>query len=72
MPINVLPKTTPRGKGPEPSQDLQAWGGKPSQPELKLQEEDLAAKEIQDLWESQEVGLSRWSGEGDSRFSDPD
>lgn len=71
MPINVLQKKFPRGKGPDPFYDPQQWEQKKSETELTSKEEDLAAKEAQDLWESQETGLTRWSGEGDTRYSDP-
>lgn len=72
MPINVLNKNSPRGKGPDPCHGQPRPDDQPYQPDHKNKEEDLAAKEIQDLWEAQETGLTRWSGEGDTRFSDPD
>jgi len=73
MPINVLPKDTPRGRGPEPSQTL----SKKQEEELgegeeKSKESDLAAQETQALWESQEIGNTSWSGAGGNRYSDPD
>jgi len=72
MPINVLQKNTPRGRGPEPckavSKELKE---KPVEEEAKQKEGELAAQEIQDLWESQEVGNTSWSGSGGNRYSDP-
>lgn len=73
MPINALPKNSPRGRGPEPSniptlkKDHEQKQGK----EESVKEEDLAAQEIQDLWESQEIGITGWSGETGNRYSDP-
>ena len=75
MPINVLPKDTPRGRGPEPRQ---AFGEKQEEPlaegeeTLKEKESDLADLETQALWESQEIGNTSWSGAGGQRYSDPD
>jgi hypothetical protein len=72
MPINVLQKNTPRGRGPEPckavSKDLTDI---PAGEEAKQKEGELAAQEIQDLWESQEVGHTSWSGSSGNRYSDP-
>ena len=73
MPINVLPKDTPRGRGPEPSQTLSEKQEKELvEGEEKLKESDLAAEETQALWESQEIGNTSWSGAGGNRYSDPD
>ena len=73
MPINVLPKNTPRGRGPEPTK---AVGEKQEEPlaegEEALKESDLADLETQALWESQEIGNTSWSGAGGTRYSDPD
>ena len=75
MPINVLPKDSPRGRGPEPTQ---AVAEKPDdtlvegEEKLKEKESDLADQEIQALWESQEIGNTSWSGTGGQRYSDPD
>ena len=75
MPINVLPKDTPRGRGPEPTQTV---GEKQEEPlaegeeALKEKESDLADLETQALWESQEIGNTSWSGAGGTRYSDPD
>jgi hypothetical protein len=73
MPINVLPKDTPRGRGPEPSQTLsEKQEEEMVEGEEKLKESDLAAQETQALWESQEIGNTSWSGAGGNRYSDPD
>lgn len=72
MPINALPKDTPRGRGPEPIRSVDVEGrDKPPGEEEKLKEGELAAQEAQALWESQEVGHTSWSGETGSRYSDP-
>ncbi len=75
MPINVLQKNTPRGRGPEPSQVV----GEKQEDELTegeetIQEKEsgLADQETQALWESQEIGNTSWSGAGGNRYSDPD
>ena len=73
MPINVLPKDTPRGRGPEPSRLLNELSQEqPGGEEERLKEIALATQETQDLWESQEVGISPWSEHGSQRYSDPD
>ncbi len=73
MPINVLPKDTPRGRGPEPSQTLsEKQKEELVEGEEKLKESDLADQETQALWESQEIGNTSWSGAGGNRYSDPD
>lgn len=73
MPINVLPKKTPRGRGPEPSQTLsEKLEEEQVKGEEKLKESDLAAQESQALWESQEIGITSWSGASGSRYSDPE
>jgi hypothetical protein len=72
MPINVLLKNSPRGRGPEPSQALLKETQELPEGEERTKEADLAAQEIQALWESQEIGISRWSGESGQRYSDPD
>ncbi len=69
MPINMLPKDTPRGKGPEPSSLVMS--SEVLDAEQKSKEEDLAAQEIQDLWESEEAGITNWSEQGSQRYSDP-
>ena len=73
MPINVLPKDTPRGRGPEPTRPV----GEKQKEQLvegdeKLKESDLADQETQALWESQEIGHTSWSGAAGNRYSDPD
>lgn len=70
MPINALFKNSPRGRGPEPSQLLLQELEEKPEGEERIAE--LAAQEIQDLWESQEIGITKWSGEGGNRYSDPD
>jgi len=72
MPINVLPKNSPRGRGPEPSQSPSKDLEEIPAGEKRTKEADLAAQEMQDLWESQEVGITRWSGEDGHRYSDPE
>lgn len=73
MPINVLPKDTPRGRGPEPCQSgNDALKEQPASEEEKLKESDLAAQEIQALWESEEIGITNWSDLGSQRYSDPE
>ena len=73
MPINVLPKDTPRGRGPKPSQTLsEKQKEELVEGEEKLKESDLADQETQALWESQEIGNTSWSGAGGTRYSDPD
>jgi hypothetical protein len=73
MPINVLPKDTPRGRGPEPSQTLsEKQEEELAAGEESLKESDLADQETQALWESQEIGNTSWSGAGGTRYSDPD
>jgi hypothetical protein len=73
MPINVLPKDTPRGRGPEPSQTLsEKQEEELAAGEESLKESDLADLETQALWESQEIGNTSWSGASGTRYSDPD
>ena len=72
MPINVLSKNTPRGRGPEPSRSLNSLQEQPEGEEERQKEIALATQETQDLWESQEVGISPWSEHGSQRYSDPD
>jgi len=73
MPINALPKDTPRGRGPEPSLSLNdPLLAQPEGEEERQKEIALATQETQDLWESQEVGISPWSEQGSQRYSDPD
>ncbi|MBA3967566.1 MAG: hypothetical protein H0X47_17675 [Nitrospirales bacterium] len=72
MPINVLLKNSPRGRGPEPDQARSKEFQELPEVEKRAKEAELAAQEIQDLWESQEVGITKWSGERGQRYSDPD
>ncbi len=73
MPINVLPKDTPRGRGPEPSQTLsEKQEEELAAGEESLKESYLADQETQALWESQEIGNTSWSGASGTRYSDPD
>ncbi len=73
MPINVLPKDTPRGRGPDPTHAENHHTQNTEGEEIsKEKEADLANQEIQALWESQEIGHSSWSGEGGNRYSDPE
>ncbi len=72
MPINVLPKDSPRGRGPEPDQSQHGKGQQQVDgEEAKLKESDLAAQEMQELWESEESGITNWSDQGSQRYSDP-
>ena len=71
MPINALSKNSPRGRGPEPSKALRKNILGEKEGEESVKEADLAAQEIQDLWESQEIGITGWSGETGNRYSDP-
>ena len=72
MPINALPKNTPRGRGPDPMYSVNSKATDLSKTEHdKSQEADLAAQEAQELWESQEIGITSWSGETGTRYSDP-
>ncbi len=69
MPVNFLRKDIPKGeKPPEWIATLQIS----SQPSLedKQKEADLAAEEEIAVWESEEVGIVKWSGEHGQRFSD--
>lgn len=72
MPVNALPKDTPRGRGPEPIRSVGVGeNDKPPGEEEKLKEGELAAQEAQALWEQQEIGNTSWSGESGTRYSDP-
>lgn len=72
MPINALPKNSPRGRGPEPTRSVNARPiNAPATEHDKSKEADLAAQEAQELWESQEIGITSWSGESGTRYSDP-
>ena len=69
MPVNFLRKDIPKGeKPPEWVATLQIS----SQQSLedKQKEADLAAEEEIAVWESEEVGIVKWSGEHGQRYSD--
>lgn len=71
MPINRLNKNTPRGKGPPPSTSLQDKASQATSLEEQQKESDLAANEIYEMWEAEEVGGTRWSGgDEDKRYAD--
>ena len=71
MPVNVLRKDIPKGQKPPGwvSVREQDTG---SESEAKLKEADLAVREQEAMWESEEIGIVRWSGEEGQRFSDPE
>ena len=65
MPINVLRKDIPRGEKPP--------GWSPTvKPQLgkKEKESELSANEEAALWEAQEIGIVKWSGEDGKRYND--
>ena len=69
MPVNMLRKDTPKGEKPP------GWTGGDLMAELKsspdqIKEAELAAQEQEALWESQEVGLTKWSGQDGKRYGD--
>ncbi len=69
MPVNVLSKDVPKGeKPPEWVATLQS-AREPSS-EDRQHEIDLAVQEQEALWESEEVGIVKWSGENGQRYSD--
>lgn len=70
MPINALQKDHPRGKCPPVNPYSDEQSDQLSSPEQQLREAELAAKEEMDLWESQEVGITRWSESDGKRYSD--
>lgn len=75
MPINALPKETPRGRGPEPAHffdEKEKASLEDGDVTFTEKESDLADQETQALWESQEVGHTSWSGQGGDRYSDPE
>ena len=70
MPVNVLRKDIPKGQKPPgwvSTREEEAGASA----EDKLKEADLAVREQEALWESEEIGIVRWSGEEGQRFSDP-
>ena len=71
MPINRLNKDTPRGKGPPPSTSVEDEATQAMASDSQQNESDLAAQEIYDMWEAEEVGGTRWSGgDEDKRYAD--
>ncbi|MXX11316.1 MAG: hypothetical protein F4201_05305 [Nitrospira sp. SB0677_bin_15] len=70
MPVNVLRKDIPKGE--KPPGWVSARERDTKSVEDKMKEADLAAEEQQKLWESEEIGIVRWSGEEGQRFSDPE
>ncbi len=71
MPINRLNKKTPRGKGPPPSTAIEYEATQSMNSNMEKEESDLAAKEIYDMWEAEEIGGTRWSGgDEDKRYAD--
>lgn len=70
MPVNVLRKDIPKGEKPPGWVSAREQDTKSA--EDKMKEADLAVEEQQKLWESEEIGIVRWSGEEGQRFSDPD
>jgi len=69
MPVNFLRKDLPKGEKPPEWIALMQ-----KVPALSLEdkqiEADLAAKEQDSLWESEEIGIVKWSGEDGQRYSD--
>ena len=66
-------KKYPRGRGPEPTQAVADTSKEElAGEEEKLKESDLADQETQALWESQEIGITSWSGASGTRYTDPD
>ncbi len=70
MPVNVLRKDIPKGEKPPGWVSAREQDTKSE--EDKMKEADLAVEEQQKLWESEEIGIVRWSGEEGQRFSDPE
>ena len=70
MPVNVLRKDIPKGE--KPPGWVSAHEQDTKSAEEKMKEADLAVEEQQKLWESEEIGIVRWSGEEGQRFSDPE
>ena len=70
MPINALKKDTERGNGPPPTTSSSLSGEKGQTEEEKQTEAQLATVEIEAMWESEEVGISRWSESDGQRYGD--
>lgn len=71
MPVNVLRKDIPKGQKPPGWVSTREQGSERSAAD-KQKEADLAVREQEALWESEEIGIVRWSGEEGQRFSDPE
>ncbi len=71
MPVNMLRKDVPKGQKP-PGWVSSREQGPEQSAEDKQKETDLAVREQEALWESEEIGIVRWSGEEGQRFSDPE
>ena len=69
MPVNVLQKDIPKGEKP-PGWLSTLQKTSELSPEDKQKEADLAAEEQIAVWESEETGIVRWSGEHGQRYSD--
>lgn len=69
MPVNVLNKDTPKGEKPPEWVAALQKANEPTSEE-RQQEIDLAVKEQEALWESEEVGIVHWSGENGQRYND--
>ena len=68
MPVNMLRKDVPKGQKPPGWKALVQTKGEGQKNEEK--ERDLAVQEQEALWESEDVGFVRWSGEDGKRYSD--
>lgn len=68
MPVNVLKKDIPKGQ--KPPEWIATLQNAPVSAEDKMQEADLAVQEQEALWESEEVGIVKWSGDDGARYSD--
>jgi len=69
MPVNMLKKDIPKGDKPPEWVATPHRAAVPSS-EDKQKEIDLAVEEQEALWESEEVGIVKWSGEDGHRYSD--
>ena len=73
MAVNSLRKDIPRGVSQNPGRAASSAEG-PSGDEMKNRESleaDLAAQEIDSMWDEEEQGGTRWSGgDEDKRYSD--
>ena len=70
MPINALRKNSLRGKGPPASISSEDEQKRVLSQEEKEKESELAVKEEQAMWESEEIGITRWSETDGKRFAD--